>query len=73
MIYKKKSNAKSVKQSKIITYHLKAFENSNIGKIKSVITEHSKTSHKLYKTIRQDEKGGFNSSLYRVTIKVKNF
>ena len=50
-----KKNWKSVKQSEITTYQPKTFENPNIVDIKSVITEHPKTSHKLSKTIRQAE------------------
>ena len=42
-------NTKSVKQSEIITYQLKKFDTVDI---KSDITEHAKTSHKLSKTIR---------------------
>ena len=57
-----KKNTKSVKQSKILTYQPKAFENPNIIDIKRNIAEHPKTSHKLSKTIRQSEKVGFNSS-----------
>ena len=49
VIYKKK---KSVKQSKIIAYQPKSFENPKNVDIKSIITEHPKTSHKLCKTIR---------------------
>ena len=55
---------KSVKQTEVITYHAKTFENSNIVDIKSVITEHPKISHKLSKTIRQGEKVGSNRSKY---------
>ena len=44
------------KQSKIITYHPENFENPNIVDIKSVFTEHLKTSHKLSQAIRQAEK-----------------
>ena len=68
-----KKNRKSVKQSEIITYQPKTFENQNIVDIKSVITEHPKTSHKLSKTIRQAEKVGSNSSLYSNTRQSKNF
>ena len=39
----RKKNTKTVKQSKIITYQPKNFENPNIVDIKSVITEHPKT------------------------------
>ena len=66
-------NRKSVKQSRIITYQPKNFENPNIIDIKSVITEHPKTSYKLFKTIRQAEKVSFNSSLYNDTKKKKIF
>ena len=49
----RKRNTKSVKQSEIITYQPKTFENPKIVGIKSVITEHPKKSHRLSKTIRQ--------------------
>ena len=65
----RKKNTKSVEQWDIITYQPKFFENLNIVDIKSVITEHPKTSHKLSKTIRQAEKVGSNSSLYSDTKK----
>ena len=51
----RKKNTKLVKQLKLITYHPKTFETANIADIKSVITEHPKTSHMLSKTIRQAE------------------
>ena len=41
--------------------------------VKSVATEHPKTSHKLSKTTGKGEKVGSNSSLYSDTKKVKNF
>ena len=63
----RKKNTKSVKQSEIFTYQPKAFENSYIVDIKSVITKHLKSSH------RQTEKVGLNSSLYRDTKNVKGF
>ena len=44
---------KIVKRLKIITYQPKPFEKPNIVDIKSIITEHPKTSHKFSKTIRQ--------------------
>ena len=47
-----------------VTYQPKTFENPNIVDIKSVITQHPKTSHQLSKTIRQAQKVGSNSSLY---------
>ena len=68
-----KKNAKSVKQSKTITDQPKTFESPNIVYIKSVITKHPKTSYKLSKIIRQDEKVGSNSSLHSDTKKLKPF
>ena len=65
----RKKNRKSVKQSEIIAYQLKTSENPNIVDIKSIITEHLRTSHKLSKAIRQAEKVGPYSSLYRDTKK----
>ena len=65
----RKKNRKSVKQSEIITYQSKTFKNPNIVDIKSVITEHPKTSHKLFKTIGKGEKVDCNSSLYSDTKK----
>ena len=55
----RKKNTKTVKQSKITTYQSNTFENPNLVDIKSIITEHPKTSDKLSKTIRQAEKVGF--------------
>ena len=49
IIYNQK-NRKSAKQSEIITYQPKAFQNPNIVDIKSVIREHPQSSHKLSKT-----------------------
>ena len=40
----------------MITYQPKTFQNPNIVDIKSVITEHSKTSQKLWKTVIKGEK-----------------
>ena len=57
----RKKNTKSVKKSQIITYQLKTFDKANIVDIKSVITKHPKTSHKLSKAIRQAENVGSNS------------
>ena len=55
LIWREK-NTNLVKQVKIISQRLKAIENANdIVYIKSVIIEYPKTSHKLSKTIRQDE------------------
>ena len=61
-----KKNRKSVKQSEIISYQTKTFD---IVDIKSVITEHPQTSHKLSKTITQAERLGSNGSLYGGTKK----
>ena len=58
-----KKNTKSVKQSEIITYQPNLFQNPNINDIKSVITEHPETSHKLSKAIRKHEKVCSTSSL----------
>ena len=55
----RKKNRKSVKQSGIITYEPKIFEKPNTVDIKLIITEHSKTSHKLSKTIGQAKKSRF--------------
>ena len=66
----RKKNRKSVKQSEVIIYKPKTFD---IVDIKSDITEHPKTSHKLSKTIRQAEKVSSNSSLYSQTQKIENF
>ena len=63
----RKKNTKSVKKSEIITYQPTIFEKLNIIDIKSVITEHPKTLHKLPKTLRQTKKIASNSSLYSDT------
>ena len=63
---------KSIKQSEIISYQPRTFQNPDIVDIKSIITEHPKTSHKLSKTIRQAENIGSNSSLYKDTKKSQN-
>ena len=67
----RKKSTKSVKKSQIITYQPKTFENPNIFDIKSIITEHAKTSPKLSKTIKQAEKIDSNSCLYSDTKRVK--
>ena len=69
----RRKNRKSVKQSKIIIYQSKTFENTNPIDIKSVIIEYPKTSHNMSKTIRQVEKVASNSSLYSDTKNVKIF
>ena len=61
----RKKNRKSVKQSEIITYQPKTFENQNIVDIQSKL--------RLSKTIRQAEKVGSNSSLCSDTKKVRIF
>ena len=72
----REKNTKSwKKKGEIITYQPKTFEKSSINDIKSVITEHPKTSHKLCMTIVQTEKVVSNSSLYSYTknnIKILN-
>ena len=69
----RKKDWKLVKQSCVITYQPKAFENPNIVDVKSSATEHPKTFHKLSKTTGKGEKAGSNSSLYGDTKKIKNF
>ena len=68
IIYKKEKHkiSKTIRNNYLST---KNFENLNIVDIKSVITEHPKTSQKLSKI----EKAGSNSSLYSDTKKVKSF
>ena len=68
-------NAKERYQSFIInkntiTYQPKTYENPNVVDMKSVITEHPKTSPELYKIIRQTEKVGL-IALY-ILIQKKN-
>ena len=58
----RKKSTNPAKQSEIITYQPKAFENPNIVDIKSVIAEYPKTLHKLSRTLRNAEKVGSNSS-----------
>ena len=66
-------NIKLVKQSEIITYQPKTFENPIIVDIKAVIREYPKISHKLSNTKRQAEHEGSNSFLYRDAKKWKYF
>ena len=47
---------KSVKQSEMITYQPRTFQNPDIVDIKLFITEHPKISHKLSKTIDKMKK-----------------
>ena len=49
-------NKKLVKRPKIITQRTETVENLSIIDIKSVTIEHSKTSHKLSKNIKQAKK-----------------
>ena len=65
-----KKTRKPVKQSEIVTYRPKTFD---IVDVKSIITEHRKTSYKLPKIIRQAEKVGCNTSLYKDTKKSEYF
>ena len=69
----KKKKKKSVKQSKLIPYQPKTFENPKVLYIKLIIAEHPKTSYKLSKIIRQAEKVGSYSSLYIGIKQVKIF
>ena len=52
-----------MKQSKIITQEPKLIEKSNNIDLKSVTIKHSKTCHKLSKTINQDEVAGSGKNL----------
>ena len=63
----REKNTKSWKKGEIITYQPKNFEKSSIYDMKSVITEHPKTSHKLFMTIVQTGKVVSNSCLYSFT------
>ena len=68
--------AKSVKQSEIIAYQPKPFENPNIVDIKSGIIENPEILHNFFKTKRQGKNVSqvdCNSSLYSDTKKVKIF
>ena len=62
--FKRKKNTRSVKKHRQFTHQPKYFESRNIVDIKSFITEHRKTSHKLSQTIIQTIKVGSNSPLY---------
>ena len=67
-----KKNTKLVKQSKMITDQPKTFENPNIVYITSVITKHTKTSQKLSRIIRKDEKVGLIVLYIVIQKKIKN-
>ena len=56
-------NKEKPKISKTIKNNYLSTKSFDIVDIKSIITKHLKTSHKLSKTIRQAEKVGFKSSL----------
>ena len=67
-IYKReKHKIMKKKKGEIITYQPKTFEKSSNDDIKSVITEHPKTSYKLCMAIVQAEKVGSNCSLCSYT------
>ena len=72
-LFIRKKNTNSVKQSEIITYQPKTFENPKIVDIKAVIIKHPQNLHKLSKTIRRLKKIGSNNSLYSDTKKVEFF
>ena len=58
----RKKNKKPVKQSEIITYQPKTYENPSTVNKKSVIIEHSETLHKLSKVLGKGKKVVFNNS-----------
>ena len=66
-IYKREKHKIMKKKGEIITYQPKTFEKSSNDDIKSVITEHPKTSYKLCMAIVQAEKVGSNCSLCSYT------
>ena len=61
--FPRKKNTKSVKQLEIITYQPKTLENPTIVHIKSVITEHLKTTHKLSKTDTRKSENFLNKKI----------
>ena len=69
-MFYEKENIKSVKELEVTTYQSKTFENPNIVDIKSITTENPKTSHKLFKTMRQVIR---LMTLYVVIQKSQNF
>ena len=69
----RKKSKKSVKQSEIITYQPNFFESPNVVDIKSAVTEHLKTWHKLSTNIGKSENIGSNSSLCSDTKKMNIF
>ena len=56
ILFQQKKNTKLVKPSKIITEQPKTLENPNIADKKSSFIEYSKSSCKLFNTIKQAEK-----------------
>ena len=65
----KKENKKLVKRSKVIVQQPKTTEDPNTVDIKSVIVTHPKTSHRLFKTVKNAQRVGADSSLYSETKK----
>ena len=63
----KKENKKLVKRSKVIVQQPKTIEDPNTVDIKSVIVTHPKTSHRLFKTVKNTQRVGADSSLYSET------
>ena len=63
----KKENKKLVKRSKVIVQQPKTIEDPNTVDIKSVIVTHPKTSHRLFKTVKNAQRVGADSSLYSET------
>ena len=61
---KKRKTQDQEKNHRQFTHQPKNFESRNIVDIKSFITEHPKTSHKLCQIIIQTIKVGSNSPLY---------
>ena len=69
----RKKNTKSAKQSEIIAYQPKTFENPNIVDIKSVIIEHPETWHNCFKTtsqVKNVSQADSNSCLYSDVLQV---
>ena len=65
----KKENKKLVKRSKVIVQQPKTTEDPNTVDIKSVIVTHPKTSHRLFKTVKNAQRVGADSFLYSETKK----
>ena len=58
-----------MKRSKVIVQQPKTTEDPNTVDIKSVIVTHPKTSHRLFKTVKNAQRVGADSSLYSETKK----